>query len=294
MREKCPFCQAKILKSLAQTEDRTIYKCLCCGLVSAASEIINGQLSPKAKARLRTTDYQKGGKKWFQEYLAEKPSYLSRFKKRFFEIEKRKKPGRILDVGCATGILLKLAQSHGWQIFWVDISPKAIKYCHQTFDFDRVFCGTLKQARFKTQFFDVIAVFDTLEHMPDIRSFLAEVNRVLKSDGLLAITVPNQAGLLCKLLGKSWFDYKRLQHLYFFTPKTLKMVLEKTGFRTILEKKEPFLPGTVRSAFTKLKRYYPNFLVNQSLFIAEKLAKLFKIKSVGLPLEHIYVIAKKN
>lgn len=55
----CPFCQGKILKPIARSKGRAIFQCLGCGLVSAASEIINGQLSPKASARLRTKDYQK-------------------------------------------------------------------------------------------------------------------------------------------------------------------------------------------------------------------------------------------
>lgn len=290
----CPFCQGKNLKLVSDAEGRRIYQCLGCGLVSAASEIINGQLSPKAKARLRTKNYQKKVKKWLQDYLGEKPYLLARFEKRLVEIEKRKKPGKILDIGCAAGFFLELVQKHGWEVFGVDTSPEAIKYCLKTIDSSRILCGTLKEVGLQSQFFDVIVIFETLEHIPNLRSFLAEVKRVLKPDGLLALTVPNQGGLVSKLLGRRWFDYKRLQHLHFFTPETLKMVLEKASFKVLFAKQEFFHHCPADSCLTKLRRYYPHPIVNRGSLLAEKLSKVLRIKSAIIPLEHIYVIAKKS
>ena len=236
----CPYCLQENLKLISTAAQRQIYQCQKCQLVSAAKEIFNGRLSPQALARLKTKEYQKKTKKWHQAYLQEKDSLLARFDKRLQEIEKRKKPGKILDIGCAAGFFLESAQKHGWQVYGIDTNKEAINHCQKLVESSRLFQGTLEKANFKPNFFDVITLFEVLEHMPDLQAFLAETKRILKPQGLLALNVPNRAGVVSRLLGQHWFDYKRLQHLYFFSPQTLKMVLKKNDFKIIFEKQEIF------------------------------------------------------
>lgn len=286
----CPFCQGQDLKTISCC-NRKISQCLSCGLVSCASEIRDGQLTPQAQAKYETADYLQVEKKWYQQYKKERIYIQSRFEKRLVEIKKRQKPGKVLDVGCGPGFFLEVAQKHGWDVFGVDILEEAIIDASRFLPPSYLYCGTFEKASFKDRFFDTIVFFETLEHMVDLKASLVEARRILKDDGLMIITVPNQQGLVSRLLGRYWFDFNRLQHLYFFDPKTLKMVLEKSGFKIIFQKKEILYESSLESSLAKLGRYY-SCLTWPSFFI-EKIAKILGLKKVIIPLELIYVIAQK-
>ena len=289
----CPFCQTKILRSLYHVEGRIIYQCPECGLICAASEILNGQLSPKTEARRKKKDYQKKEENWYQTYLEEKTNLLSRFEKRLEEIEKRRKPGKVLDVGCGPGFFLEVAQKHGWEIFGLDILERTLIDASCLLPASHLFYGPLEKAFFQDRFFDTIVFFETLEHMSDLHQTLSRARKILKDDGLLAITVPNRAGWISKMMGKSWFDYQRLQHLYFFTPETLKMILNKNGFKIIYQGNELAYRCFFSTLCSKIRRYYPNPFLKPLVKTIEMISQSVGPKSIIIPIELIYVLCQK-
>lgn len=291
---KCPFCKSTFLKFISKGDDRKIFKCQQCGLVSAADEVIKGKISAKAVSRLETHEYHKKVKNWQKAYIGEKNLLIKRFQPRFSQISKIKNPGRILDIGCASGFLLEIAKKQGWQVFGVDTSPEMVRKSRQLLKTSHIFSGTLGEAGFKDRFFDAITVFDTLEHIPNLKKFLAESKRILKPNGVIAVCVPNKAGIVSKLMGRNWFDYQRLQHLYFFSPQTLTMILEKSGFTLVSKKHERFLQCPTDTLFNKSARYYPRLGKSILVTIFERVINKLRIESLPLPLEHIYVIAEKN
>jgi 2-polyprenyl-3-methyl-5-hydroxy-6-metoxy-1,4-benzoquinol methylase len=134
----------------------------------------------------------------------------------------------VLDIGCATGSLLASLRSRGWHVTGVEISPGA--------DYGRKERGLdiksllLEENNFPDKSFDTALASHLIEHLNNPRSFLAEVNRILKDDGRVFITTPNISGLQARLYGSSWrsaiFD-----HLYLFSIRTLKNLLKTTGFK---------------------------------------------------------------
>ena len=73
-----------------------------------------------------------------------------------------------------------------------------------------------------------------LEHLPDPRGALRCCYELLKEEGYLALTTPNTGGLLRKLTGRNWVEYKKIpEHLYFFNPSTIHTLLEKSRFRPL-------------------------------------------------------------
>lgn len=290
----CPFCHKKKLKSISKASGRIIYHCSDCQITSAADEIIHCKLTPEAQSRLKTKNYRLKVEKWFDSYSEEKDYHFSKFVKRLREIEKRKKTGKILDIGCATGFFLKIAQDHHWQVYGVDTEKIAIQRCRKILPKGKFFQGRLKKAQLPDSFFDVITLFETLEHVPDLREFLKETKRILKPQGLLIITVPNKAGFISKILGKNWFDYKRLQHLYFFTPNSLNAVLKSAYFEIIFLRKEVFSTWPMKNIVRKFKRYYPYSPLNRILSCLVKFTRFFGLRNAMIPLEHLYVIAQKK
>jgi SAM-dependent methyltransferase len=96
-----------------------------------------------------------------------------------------------------------------------------------------VFTGTVEEAKFENDFFDVIILNNVLEHLFDPKTTLNEINRILKNNGTLVIGIPNANSFEAKIFKKYWSAWDLPRHLYHFTPNTIKSLLNKTGFQVL-------------------------------------------------------------
>ena len=150
-------------------------------------------------------------------------------------------PGRLLDVGAGTGILMHLAQQRGWQPEGIDIAPLTAEKVATEFGFT-ITIAPFETHDFGSRTFDGVTMLDVLEHVVDPLATLQRVHALLRPGGAVAIAVPNQRSLLTYLVG--WFARLRGDaangllfrlyvppHLYYFTPPTLRRMVEAAGFR---------------------------------------------------------------
>jgi 2-polyprenyl-3-methyl-5-hydroxy-6-metoxy-1,4-benzoquinol methylase len=109
-------------------------------------------------------------------------------------------PRRFLDIGCATGMLIESMGKEGWETQGVDVCRESAEYgmAHRGVS---IFVGTLEEARFPDNRFQVVHFSHLIEHVPDPRGFLAEVKRILAPGGLAVITTPNVDGFQARLFG---------------------------------------------------------------------------------------------
>lgn len=176
-----------------------------------------------------------------QDNLALFDRYRSRVLQREAKVIKESKAGgNLLDVGCATGTFFDNFDRRQWRLYGVDSSSLAVDLVRDRCQVE-AFCGTLQEAEYTSRFFDVVTVLDTLYYCSDPVSLIREAHRVLKDDGVLAVEVPGfrytllrENGPLCWLLdGKRMRGFTSSRHLYYFAPKTLKLLLARAGFRTL-------------------------------------------------------------
>jgi SAM-dependent methyltransferase len=167
--------------------------------------------------------------------------YRRKILEREAEAIKRIKPaGNLLDIGCATGTFFENFESGVWRLHGIDTSRLGVEAAQARYNAD-VFCGTLREAQYPTEFFDAVTMLDTLYYSPDPKAELIEIHRVLKNDGLLAVELPGLAysllrerGPLCWLLDRKWTrGFTNSYHLYYFSASTLHALLESTGFELI-------------------------------------------------------------
>ena len=137
--------------------------------------------------------------------------------------------GKLLDIGCATGLFINAMQIRGWQVQGVELSPYAAEYARQTFGLD-VITGTLESAVLPTQNLDVVTMWDVLEHVIDPKKTLAEIGRILKPGGMLALSLPNPECVEARLFGSHWIGWDRPRHLHLFTTAVLQKYLTDAGF----------------------------------------------------------------
>ena len=81
--------------------------------------------------------------------------------------------------------------------------------------------------------FDVVTLFDLLEHLQNPRKVLEKINQSLNDNGLLVVQTGNAGSRWAKLMGKNWHFFAPPQHFFFFTEENLKNLLRQTGFEVI-------------------------------------------------------------
>ena len=138
---------------------------------------------------------------------------------------------RLLDNGCGAGSLLEAARIHGWQAHGLDVSSHAAKHVREL-GFE-VFEGELQEAAYPSQHFDVVTAAELLEHIPDPRTLVREVARILRPGGLFWTTTPHARGLSARVLGLDWRCIWPPEHLQLFSTGGLKALLGSAGFRDI-------------------------------------------------------------
>jgi len=135
---------------------------------------------------------------------------------------------RLLDVGCGRGYFCNLAKKFGWDITGVELSPvyaECAKKSHA-----KIFVGTLKEANFPDEYFDIVVASHILEHLRDPFEECLELNRVLHPQGRLLIGLPNIESFWSKVYGPRWIWINAEEHLYHFPQYTLNRMLRKAGF----------------------------------------------------------------
>jgi len=203
-----------------------LYKCKQCGLIAIAESI---------KMPEYTRDY-------FKNYSEEK-DYLTKQKSKALSSKQflgllSPSSGRLLEIGCATGFLLEQARIYGWKPEGVEISDWARKYAEDTFGFKMH-----KHIPYDGDY-NAVVMLNTIEHLPDPKGTLEQIHNIMNSKGRLLITTPN--------FRITHPQYVCPEHRFYFTIKTLRRLLEKTGFE-IVHLRCPYLTRKVDVGIKSIK-----------------------------------------
>lgn len=223
----CIICGNHQYKNVGLTKEIfNLVKCQGCGLVYIYPQPTEDQI----KKLYDETYYAGWGFKEHEE-MVRKIKILT-FYKRFDEIEKYMSAGNVLDVGCAMGFSLEAALERKWKPYGVELSEYSSNIAKKKFG-NAIFNGTLEDANFQSNFFDAITMSDLIEHVSNPNKLLIEANRILKSNGILAITTPDIESFSSKIMRTNWMNIK-LEHLFYFSPQTITKILENNGFEVRL------------------------------------------------------------
>jgi 2-polyprenyl-3-methyl-5-hydroxy-6-metoxy-1,4-benzoquinol methylase len=265
----CSLCKSSDIVSLFTAHDgEQIVRCRECGIVFT---------HPRPNPSL----YNKPA--YFTEknqYLSRLPEFQNIFNRILDRIEKHKKNGLMLDVGCGPGIFLDLASKRGWTVYGIDISHWAIQYARDELKL-QVIEGELSPDLFPPQNFDVVIANHSLEHMPDPREAISSMKLLLKRDGILVIGVPNFDSTLAKIKRGEWQSLLPDQHIWHFALPTLKTLLNQGGFEIL----ETIMENHIFVGMDPIKRILYTFLSWFSLMLHKGEAMLVIAQKKELFLE---------
>ena len=136
--------------------------------------------------------------------------------------------GRVLDVGCGSGAYLHRLKQWGWQAYGIEPSEHGALQA-QALGLE-VEHGMLEAGRYANAYFDVVRLSNVLEHLTDPLAVFREIDRILKPDGLVYITVPNTRSAVFRLFREHWYALETPRHVILYCPKTLETLAQASGF----------------------------------------------------------------
>ncbi|GIU82978.1 MAG: class I SAM-dependent methyltransferase [Acidobacteria bacterium] len=140
--------------------------------------------------------------------------------------------GKLLEIGCGRGWFLKIMKNWGWKAIGVETNPASARFGREKFGVE-ILEGQLEEQNFPDNSFDFIVMRHVFEHVSDPVKILEECKRILKPGGALALAMPNGKSLGSRWFGKYWRGLTPPWHLHLFNPKSLKILLEESGYQNV-------------------------------------------------------------
>lgn len=141
----------------------------------------------------------------------------------------RASPGRLLEIGCATGSFLSEMRMRGWSVDGIEFSGQAASVAIESGH--NVYIGSVDAFRAEPRSYDAIVGWMVLEHLHDPVGTLKKLRNLAKDHAYLAISVPDASAMEARIFGDAWYALQLPTHLYHFTPSTIQKLLEVSGWR---------------------------------------------------------------
>jgi 2-polyprenyl-3-methyl-5-hydroxy-6-metoxy-1,4-benzoquinol methylase len=234
---RCILCGADSGELLSIQRSWPVVRCRKCGFVylcERPSESALEELYSKAYYE----DGDVGYKGYMETFQTQNEIFMRLFARRERDLRRRVRGRRLLEVGCAYGLLLDYLARRGWDVAGVEVSPLSSAYAREKLGLE-VRTGALETAGFSEGSFDAVLLLDVLEHLHRPFETLREISRVLAPGGVLVVQCPWELFHWEEVMQAILTGHKPgtiepdavPAHLYFFGPETLERMLRKGGFR---------------------------------------------------------------
>ncbi len=196
-----------------------IVMCKSCGLM---------YVNPRIKDDIILASYSEGKD---EKFVSQAVWREKTFRKTLKILNKYAKKGKLLDIGTAGGSFLHVAKQDGWEVYGIEPNKWLCEWGMKNYGI-KINPGTLFDYKYSDNYFDLITLWDVLEHVGDPMKMLCECNRILKKNGILIVNYPDVGSAIARLMKRKWVFLLSV-HLFYFTKNTIRQMLEKSGFEVI-------------------------------------------------------------
>jgi SAM-dependent methyltransferase len=240
----CPLCLSKKISlylkctdHLVSREEFELYRCTQCGFIFTHEYPDEQEIGRyyDSENYISHDDRAKGFTN--RVYLGVRDIMLQR-KLRIVEIASGLFRGNILDIGCGTGYFAGTMKEAGWVVTGIEPNEKARDFAVSRFGIKVL--SPDRKTDLSDKSFDCITMWHVMEHFHDPFKYSDEISRLLGTDGICIIALPNSDSSDAQYYGSHWAAYDVPRHLWHFNPSTFRLFWEKKGFEIIRIKCLPF------------------------------------------------------
>ncbi|MDC7220863.1 MAG: class I SAM-dependent methyltransferase [Spirochaetales bacterium] len=223
----CPLCGGDKFRSRWECGSFRFSRCLGCGLIMQNPQIL--PLHAHSRYDEEYCEYEKGNEESFLHLmkLGLQDAGFDRWE------EEQRVKGPLLDIGCATGSLIRWLGERGWEAEGLEICSASAERARS--GGQKVYELPLEKAALSAEAYSVIHSSHVIEHVNDPRSFVREIHRLLMPGGYFLCVTPNTASFQGVVKKEKWRS-AIADHLILFSARRLKKLLEQEGFRIIARK----------------------------------------------------------
>lgn len=255
----CPVCSAGNLvvfldganENLDSSELGSSRKGVSPGRILRCRECGFGFRQSRFNQEELTDLYRKMDPKIYQEELRGRERTAERHMR---IVDKTGLSGRLLDVGCASGLFLTKAADAGWQVAGVEPAHALyLEALQRLAGRGTLFQNSLEETKLGEQQFDAITLWDVLEHVVDPADTMKRCHDLLKPGGCLFLNVPDLDSFEARLLGRRW-PLLLPEHLNYFNRPSLQLCAKRSGLQ-LLQFGRRRVSFTVRYVFSRLSQH---------------------------------------
>jgi SAM-dependent methyltransferase len=229
----------------------SIFDCKKCGHRFLDLKNPEGHVS-----KVYSDDYFFSGGQGYPNYLDQK-KILVRAGLRYARIiSKYSKPGKVLDVGCAAGFVLKGFEKSGWDCYGLEPNETMAAYGRDQFQL-KIETGNLENFHSKEKF-SLINLIQVIGHFYDLDAAIKNLNDLAAENGLILIESWDMKSRIARLEGKKWHEYSPPSVLHWFSDETLEQLFNYYGFE-LLAKGRPAKKINVKHLLAFYKEKFPRF-----------------------------------
>lgn len=228
MGTNCALCRATTSKRLGDRYGYGVYRCGRCEVC-----YVDPMPSPDVLDRFYASNYFTGGNDegGYADYERDKDANIGTFNKYIDVLCSITKGRHLLDYGAATGYFLTLANGCGWDCVGYELSKDATKVAESkglNMVPDQSALDLISDGEF-----DVVTLFDVIEHVPTPDVLIGVIKRLVKVGGVVMINTPDTDSLWAKIWRLRWQAVTPPEHVILYNYKSLQYLLEVYGFRIV-------------------------------------------------------------
>ncbi|MCA8954657.1 MAG: class I SAM-dependent methyltransferase [Planctomycetes bacterium] len=236
--ETCQLCGSRSRTEMFREPPFRVLRCADCSLVYVSPRHADDVVHELYDRHYWNSDSPKT--RGYARYAEEEPLYLKTFRRRLRLVNDHvpARPLRVLDIGCAAGFFLRVMRDQGHEVRGAELSAEIAAHAVQHLGAENLHIGFLHDLEpdrqgFEHHSFDLVTLWDVVEHVPRPQALMQHVRELLKPDGVLILETQNVDSAFANLLGKRWQHFKHEEHLYHFNPATIRRLLTDTGFQVV-------------------------------------------------------------
>jgi SAM-dependent methyltransferase len=230
--ENCPSCNHKVTKIAFRKNEYFYKRCENCDMLFVANHLQTDMIYMnysksyfEANSLIANASKERHG---YPSYMEAQDSLKRSFIHKLKFVHRFSTDGRLLDIGAAYGTFLTLAQQY-YECYGLDVSEYAALVARERFGVDVHQANIEQSVPFPDNHFDVVVMWDVIEHLVNPVNGLKEVYRVLKSGGIVFISTDNANNWLPRLLGPAWWSLAAPLHLCHFSKESMRVALRQAG-----------------------------------------------------------------
>lgn len=143
----------------------------------------------------------------------------------------RMQPGKMLEIGCASGRYLHIMAGRGWSVQGIEFSPEAAEKA-RSLGYD-VVTGAVEEIKLEETSFDLVVGWMVLEHLHHPLRVLKKLRSWIEPNGKLVLSIPNAGSVERRIFGPRWYALQLPTHLYHYDVPRLRKLLELAGWRLV-------------------------------------------------------------